>query len=108
MPIVNLVGDHATYHVKNNAPLTSNIEGIAIPVSDWVKTSKTALDVARDGAEAVSQARLGAGRISTLILPADTAWGAAGQDAEPLKIVDRSHVSNDIVRKTAAVLASEG
>ena len=56
----------------------------------------------------MSQARLGAGRISTLILPADTAWGAAGQDAEPLKIVDRSHVSSDIVRKTAAVLESEG
>ena len=54
--IVNIVGDHATYHLEYNAPLTADIEGIAGPVSNWVKTSPTAKDVAADGAEAVRQA----------------------------------------------------
>src|SRR5471032_1911969 len=38
-PIVNIVGDHATYHRAYDAPLTSDIEGIARPLSDWVRTS---------------------------------------------------------------------
>ena len=58
-PIVNIVGDHATYHVEYDAPLTADIEGIAKPVSAWVKTSKSAKDIARDGAEAVMAARSG-------------------------------------------------
>ena len=36
-PIVNIVGDHATYHLHHGAPLTSDIEGIARPVSAWVR-----------------------------------------------------------------------
>ena len=53
-PVVNIVGEHATYHIEYDAPLTSDIEGIARPVSDWVKTSRSAQDVAQDGADAVS------------------------------------------------------
>ena len=37
-PIVNIVGDHATYHLKFDAPLTADIEGLARPVSGWVRT----------------------------------------------------------------------
>ena len=73
--IVNIVGDHATYHLAYNAPLTSDIEGIARPISDWVKTSPTAEIVAIDGAEAIRQANSHPGKIATLILPANTAWG---------------------------------
>ena len=31
--IVNIVGEHATYHIQHNAPLTSDIEGVARPMS---------------------------------------------------------------------------
>ncbi len=41
-PMVNIVGDHATYHRKYDAPLTSDIEGLARPSSHWVKTSPDA------------------------------------------------------------------
>ena len=37
--IVNIVGEHATYHLKHDAPLTADIEGVARPMSHWVKTS---------------------------------------------------------------------
>ncbi|MBT5435303.1 MAG: hypothetical protein HOK83_16770, partial [Rhodospirillaceae bacterium] len=56
-PIVNIVGEHATYHIAHDAPLTADIEGIAWPVSDWVKTSDTAQSVARDGAQAIAEAK---------------------------------------------------
>ena len=64
-PIVNIVGEHATYHIEYDAPLTADIEGIAAPVSRWVKTSQSSKDVALDGANAVAAAKTGAGQIAT-------------------------------------------
>jgi acetolactate synthase-1/2/3 large subunit len=72
VPLVNIVGDHATYHLQYDAPLTADIEGIARPVSHWVYTSKAPGDIARDTAEAVRQA--GIGQVATLMLPADVSW----------------------------------
>jgi len=72
--MVNVVGDHATYHRKYDAPLTSDIEGIARPVSHWVHTSPTADDLSNDAAEAITRAGGCPGQIATLILPADCAW----------------------------------
>src|SRR6187399_414566 len=79
--IVNIVGDHATYHVKYDAPLTSDIEGVARPMSHWVRKARTSLSVSADAAAAIGVAREAPGKIATLILPADTAWGAAEQVA---------------------------
>ena len=73
-PVVNVIGDHATYHRHYDAPLTSDIEGTARPFSHWVRTSPSADCVAADAAAAVAAARTAPGRIASLILPADTAW----------------------------------
>ena len=73
--IVNIVGQHAVYHIEYNAPLTSDIEGLAKPMSQWVHTSPDSKSVAGDGAAAIAAAKLG--QVATLILPADTAWGDA-------------------------------
>ena len=75
--IVNIVGEHATYHIAHDAPLTSDIEGVARPMSHWVKTSPNFRTIAADGALAIAAARQTPGQIATLILPADTAWGPA-------------------------------
>jgi len=90
--IVNIVGDHATYHVEHDAPLTADIEGIAKPVSGWVKTSQSATSVAGDGAEAVAQASTYPGNIATLILPANTAWEKADgpSDKPPAAITPKA------------------
>src|ERR1700749_3065546 len=72
--MVNVVGDHATYHRQYDAPLTSDIETLVRPNSHWVKTSPNAQSIAADGAAAVAAARTPPGQIATLILPADTAW----------------------------------
>ena len=74
VPMVNIVGEHATYHIKYDAPLTADIEGIVGPVSDWVCTTQKADDVGTDAARAVAAAKSWPGKIATLILPADAAW----------------------------------
>jgi len=57
-PMVNIVGDHATYHRAYDAPLSSDVEGLARPVSHWLRTSLSPATVGRDGAAAVAAARL--------------------------------------------------
>ena len=82
--IVNIVGEHATYHVEHDAPLTADIEGIARPVSHWVKTSKSSSEVAGHCVEAISAACTYPGQVASLILPANTAWDtAAPAEAKP-------------------------
>src|SRR5215475_13209529 len=95
--IVNIVGEHATYHIKHDAPLTSDIEGIARPVSAWVRTSPNARAVAADGAAAVAAASAPPGQIATLILPADTAWNAAPGVAATASAPERAKVSAEAV-----------
>jgi len=106
--IVNIVGEHATYHIAHDAPLTSDIEGVAAPMSDWVKTSRTASAIAADGAEAIAVARQTPGRVATLILPADTAWDVAGADgiAAPAPRSAPRKVSEAAVSAAAALLGS--
>src|SRR4051812_10449058 len=73
--IVNIIGEHASWHLKYDAPLASDIAGIARPLSHWVKTSSGAKAVASDAAAAIVEARRG--RIASLILPGDSAWEEA-------------------------------
>src|ERR1700682_3266945 len=69
VPIVHVVGQHATYHLRHDTPLTSDIEGIARPYSRWLRTSGAAAEIGRDAAEAIIAARTAPGRIATLIVP---------------------------------------
>src|ERR1700744_4446473 len=71
-PIVNVVGDHATYHKQYDAPLESDIDAIAGSVSGWVRRSGAVGDVAGDAAAAIAAARQG--QVATRILPADVSW----------------------------------
>jgi acetolactate synthase-1/2/3 large subunit len=105
-PLVNVVGDHATYHLQYDAPLTSDIVGFARPVSSWIHASKSAHEVASDAARAVQAARSAPGGIATLILPADTAWNDAQRAAEKLPDLQPARVSAAAVEAAARLLAS--
>ena len=80
VPMVVVVGDHATYHKKYDAPLESDIDALAGSVSGWVRRTGAAAEVAADAAEAIAASRSGS-YISTLILPADTSWSDGAQPA---------------------------
>ncbi|MBV9322011.1 MAG: acetolactate synthase large subunit [Mycobacterium sp.] len=80
VPMVVVVGDHATYHKKFDAPLESDIEALAGSVSGWMRRTGDPGDVAADAAEAIAVSCAGA-KISTLILPADVSWTESVQTA---------------------------
>lgn len=104
-PVVNIVGDHATYHLQYDAPLTSDIESLARPVSGWVKTSKSSRDISADTADAFVEACKAPGQVATLILPANTAWSEApSQIVQPLQQAPRHKVSQEAVREAAKAL----
>lgn len=103
-PVVNIVGDHATYHRHLDAPLTSDIEGLARTWSAWVRTARDSRSAAGDAAEAVRRAREGAGGIATLVLPADTAWNEAQEPAPPQAVAARPVPRGERMDRIAAVL----
>src|ERR1700740_2773215 len=73
-PILTVVGDHATYHKRFDAPLESDIDALAGSVSGWVRRCARSADAGSDTAEAVAAALRPPGQIATLILPADVTW----------------------------------
>ncbi|MDQ1434504.1 MAG: acetolactate synthase large subunit, partial [Actinomycetota bacterium] len=103
-PIVNIVGDHATYHQALDAPLASDIVGVARNVSRWVRESTGPETVASDAIEAINEARRGG--VATLILPADVSWleGAEPGAQVTLDVVVRSF--GDAVDLAAKALRS--
>ncbi len=80
VPIVVVVGDHATYHKKYDSPLESDIDALAGTVSGWVRRTEDSAGVGADAADAIAASRAGS-QISTLILPADVSWSDGGQPA---------------------------
>lgn len=105
-PVVNIVGDHATYHLQYDAPLTSDVVGFVRPVSSWIHTSVSAGTVASDGARAVQAARNAPGQIATLILPADTAWNEAEGSAQALPWREPVSVSSRAIDDAAKALGN--
>lgn len=103
-PMVNIVGDHATYHRPFDSPLTFDTEGLARTASHWVRTSASSRRVGADGAAAVQAALTAPGQIATLILPADTAWSDGGEVAGALPVPARSAVAPETVRSIAQAL----
>ena len=83
VPLVNIVGDHATYHAQYDPPLQSDIETIARNVSTWVRTSRSAEELSRDGVEAIAAATGPPGQVATLIVPADVSWQDGAEPAPP-------------------------
>ena len=83
-PVLALIGEHATYHQICDAPLASDIDGLAGAVSAWVKRCRSADELALAGAQALAAACAPPGQIASLIVPADAAWQPANGTAEIL------------------------
>lgn len=81
--MVNIVGEHSTSHLKYDPPLRSDIEGLARPLSHWVRRAGAASEIAWDATTAVAKASEHPGKIATLILPGDASWQDAGQQVAP-------------------------
>ncbi|MFN4225035.1 MAG: acetolactate synthase large subunit [Hyphomonas sp.] len=84
-PMINVIGDHAVPHLRYDAPLTSNIRGLAGPNSVWLKSADRVAEAGELAAEAW-EASFGPvpGPVS-LLLPADTAWTEGGKPGKVRK-----------------------
>ncbi len=103
-PIVNLIGEHATWHLEADAPLTSDIESLAGPVSAWVHRVKSAEELAGDAAGAVVAASRKPGQIATLIIPHDCQMEPASGAAAPRTVPPPPKVSEDAIKQTVETL----
>jgi len=106
-PLVNVVGDHATYHKRYDAPLESDVAGIAGAVSGWYRESARADDVGGDAADAVAASYGPPGCVATLVLPADVSWSeSANGPARPRPLPPPGLVPPGTVEEVAKVLRS--
>ncbi|MBI2708124.1 MAG: acetolactate synthase large subunit [Actinobacteria bacterium] len=105
-PVVNIVGDHATYHKRYDAQLESDIETVARNVSRFVRTSQRVEDLAGDAAEAIAAAAGPPGEVATLILPADVSWSDGASPAAVPALPGRRAVAADTVEVVAKALRS--
>ncbi len=103
-PMINIVGDHATYHLQYDAPLTTDIESLAWPMSNWVRRIQSAADVSPAAAAAVGAARSGPGGIATLILPADAAWTDAPAAIQRTIPPVLAHAEESAIREASEAL----
>ena len=104
-PMINVIGDHAVPHLKYDAPLTSNIRGLAGPNSLWIKSADSVETTGALAAEAYA-ASFGPkpGPVS-LLLPADSAWLEGGVKAEPRPVAALRTVAADTIAAAQAALA---
>ncbi|MGH6828852.1 MAG: acetolactate synthase large subunit, partial [Rhizomicrobium sp.] len=103
-PLVNIVGDHASWHKRHDAPLASDIEGLCRPVSHWLHSSRDARRLAADGARAVAASLAPPGQIATLIVPADAAWDQAEGLAAPVAAPVLNPVDDAVIARVARAL----
>jgi len=102
--VVNIVGDQATYHRPLDAPLTSDVEGIAGPVSAFIRRAESAASVGADAAATIAAARSFPGQVATLILPANTTWEEGGVVATPYAPEGPETVASETIEQAAALL----
>jgi len=106
--VVNVIGDHATWHLAADAPLTSDIVSLANPVSGWVREVKSPAQLPQDTAEAIAAAGRSPGEVATLIVPSDCQWSTAGDPAKPIAPVPLPQVASSAVNKAADLLRAHG
>ncbi|HTX63106.1 MAG TPA: acetolactate synthase large subunit [Acidimicrobiales bacterium] len=106
VPLVNVVGDHATYHQRFDALLQSDLWGLARSTSAWQRSTMRAVDVGPDAADAVAASYGPPGRIATLVVPADVSWTEGAAPAPRRPVPSPSAVPAETVEGVADVLGS--
>ncbi|MDG2303741.1 MAG: acetolactate synthase large subunit [Candidatus Binatia bacterium] len=107
-PVVNVIGDHASWHLPADAPLTSDIEALASPVSQFVRRVRGVDFIAEDMVAAIAGAMGPPPGVATLIVPQDAAWEAPGTSTEPRSpISEEPEISAGAIERTATLLREE-
>ena len=105
-PMVNIVGDHATYHLRYDAPLNSDIDTVARNCSRWIGRPSTSAELGAITADAVAAAHGPPADVATLILPADVSWSDGAEPAAPHTERAPNTVADEAIDDVAKVLRS--
>jgi len=109
VPVVNIIGDHATWHQPLDAQLQSDIETVARNVSPgFVRSAKRTADLGRDAVDAIVAARGLPGQVATLILPADISWSDGGEPCPPPPPLEPEAAGPETVSAIAEVIRGKG
>ncbi len=106
-PLVNIIGDHATWHRAADAPLASDIVSLASPMSGWVRASASARMLAADMADAIAASLTPPGQVATLIVPSDCQWDPApdaGIAPQRSQVEGRAQVEGPAIDRVAEIL----
>jgi acetolactate synthase-1/2/3 large subunit len=106
LQMVNVIGDHATYHKKYDAPLESDIEPLADWTHGWTRRTSDGAKVGRDAAEAVAASLASPARIANLILPADVSWSEGAEPSGPIAPTPPAAPDPTSIEAIAGVLRS--
>jgi acetolactate synthase-1/2/3 large subunit len=106
VPIINIIGQHATQHLRFDTPLKSDISAIALPYSNWLRTVQASFTAGSDTKDAIMAARTAPGQIATLIVPADFAWAEGGEVAQIPELPATRECDAGNIDRAAAMLKS--
>ena len=102
-PVVNVIGEHASWHRDADPPLHSDIKGLARTVSGWLRTSRKAAGLSTDTAAVIAASR--AGQIASLIVPADLQAARLHDFHSARKEPVFQPVDRGLIRKAAAAMS---
>ncbi|MEN6617565.1 MAG: acetolactate synthase large subunit, partial [Syntrophorhabdus sp.] len=103
-PIVNIVGEHASWHRDADPPLNMDIRSLAGTVSGWTRTCRSAKNLSRDVAQVIAASK--AGQIATLIVPNDYQYSTIAKEEISKKDVQFPPIDEALIDKAAQVLHS--
>ena len=103
--LVNIVGDHAEWHLEFDAPLTSDLEGHVKLHSDWFTKSINPTNLGQLGTLSCIEAKSGWGKIASIIVPANHSWEVGEEQKQSLSpTVGMLPVDDSILKNTAKSL----
>ena len=103
-PVLNVIGEHATWHVSADPLLATDVEAVARNVSDYVKRTQGTATIASDLAEAIAATMEKGGRIATLIVPHDFQIGAADAEIPELRSLPKTQYASRHITQSAQAL----
>jgi acetolactate synthase-1/2/3 large subunit len=107
-PIVSIVGEHATHHLRFDAPLTSDIQAFARTVSSEVRYLQSAEEMGQVAADAIAAAVRPPGHVSTIIVPADFSWSPAGEAGPTVPRPTRPRIASACIDEARQLILDGG
>ncbi len=101
-PVLNVIGQHASWHQPADPPLNMDIEALAGTVSGWVRSCESVADLSRDTAEAVAAAMQR--QIATVIVPHDYQWSECTDETIITPLFSPHPIDNDAIEEAARLL----